>query len=594
MSLTTALAALSTVFTAPSGCATSTWLFTTNKVPSQYPPLPTNGPDPACDPPRWKDSMDERAYHFYSPAICPDGFAVGVSCTSVQLRTSEGFPSVTAGETVAFCVPSGYTCTADTTDFRGGVWGMTQTATTSGASVTVGPAMQIRWRDVDLTALQTHPLTPGLVVGATTSPGQPAASSQPPIRIVPPPPIPSVPQPSTSTRSGPDVVVVPVPTTSTLLFTTLSTSSRTSVPDTRPASSPLVTPSSSTGGPLAGTTTATSRISSTLPPSSQTSSPSTSENALISGPSSGVPVGPIILACLLSILSLVLVAFFLFRGRQGRKGPDSGPMLPVGLGVWVGRTKGAPWRRWLPTGRPKTRGIGSADAKSAAVGMPGGPRPLGTAENPAELCEYGNRYESVEEQRWSWVSRMFSIRAGRDGRPGSMTDEEYETGTGRDSKRSTRSSRWTAWDSDGAVGEQQMNLSVPPVPVPMPPPVLLAPPPKSFSARRSMASVQTTRSMRSTKTPKSLRTEAANRAARQSAAHLSVFGGGAPLRSPMKSPMKSPMSSPGISPFLAPEPSPSRLSRISDGTFGGFGGNHSDDDSSSVGRTRSPRASLGP
>src|SRR5689334_11059657 len=105
MTTTTPLAALATVFTAPSSCATSTWLFTTNKVPSQYPPLPTDGPDPSCDPPRWEDSMDERGYLFYSPAVCPDGFAVGVSCTSVQLKTNEGFPRVTAGETVAFCVP---------------------------------------------------------------------------------------------------------------------------------------------------------------------------------------------------------------------------------------------------------------------------------------------------------------------------------------------------------------------------------------------------------------------------------------------------------------------------------------------------------
>jgi hypothetical protein len=67
--------------------------------------LPTDGPDPACDPPSWDDAIGDRGFQFYSPAICPDGFAVGASCTSVQVKTNEGFPSLASGETVAFCVP---------------------------------------------------------------------------------------------------------------------------------------------------------------------------------------------------------------------------------------------------------------------------------------------------------------------------------------------------------------------------------------------------------------------------------------------------------------------------------------------------------
>jgi hypothetical protein len=72
---------------------------------------------------------------------------------------------VRPGENVAYCVPVGMSCTTDATDFRGGVWGMAR----AGGAVTVGPAMQIRWMDADLSALETHPLTPGLVLRAAAT-----------------------------------------------------------------------------------------------------------------------------------------------------------------------------------------------------------------------------------------------------------------------------------------------------------------------------------------------------------------------------------------------------------------------------------------
>ncbi|EPE10586.1 hypothetical protein F503_05681 [Ophiostoma piceae UAMH 11346] len=165
---TAPLAALTTIFTPP--CPTS-WLVTTSKVPSQFPSFPGAGPVPTCNPPSWQDNLSAEGFNFYSPAICPSGFEVGPGCLlTTTPRTSEGFPPVAPGETVAWCVPSGQSCTSDTTDFRGGYWGATQTATETGALVTVGPAMQIRFRDIDLSILETHPLTPGLTLAGLPTP----------------------------------------------------------------------------------------------------------------------------------------------------------------------------------------------------------------------------------------------------------------------------------------------------------------------------------------------------------------------------------------------------------------------------------------
>lgn len=99
---TAPLAALTTVFTPP--CPT-TWLVTTTKLPSQFPSFPAAGPA-TCDPPAWASNLAGEGFQFYSPAICPDGFEVGPGCTlGPKTRTSEGFPAVVPGETVAWCVP---------------------------------------------------------------------------------------------------------------------------------------------------------------------------------------------------------------------------------------------------------------------------------------------------------------------------------------------------------------------------------------------------------------------------------------------------------------------------------------------------------
>ncbi|KAK4226611.1 hypothetical protein QBC38DRAFT_222360 [Podospora fimiseda] len=158
------LASLTSVFTPP--CPT-TWLITTTRLLSQYPAFPTAGPS-SCNPPSWRANIAGQGFEYYSPAVCPQGFVVGPSCGLTKTRAEEGFPTVAPQETVAYCVPQGLTCTTDTTDYRGGVWGYVRDATTYGATVTIGPAIQIRWRESDLTKLETHPLIPGLTAAATT------------------------------------------------------------------------------------------------------------------------------------------------------------------------------------------------------------------------------------------------------------------------------------------------------------------------------------------------------------------------------------------------------------------------------------------
>ncbi|KAK4652065.1 hypothetical protein QC762_608020 [Podospora pseudocomata] len=157
---TAPLASLTSIFTPP--CST-TWLLTTTRLLSQYPPFPTAGPA-SCDPPSWQSNIAGGGFYYYSPAVCPEGFHVGPSCGLTRTRTAEGFPAVEKGETVAYCVPKGLTCTTDITDYRGGVWGYTRDGTAWGARVTVGPAIQIRWVEADLTLFETHPLTPGLTL----------------------------------------------------------------------------------------------------------------------------------------------------------------------------------------------------------------------------------------------------------------------------------------------------------------------------------------------------------------------------------------------------------------------------------------------
>ncbi|TLD06022.1 uncharacterized protein PgNI_08042 [Pyricularia grisea] len=583
---TTALAALTTIFTPPPNCATSTWLLTTTEAPSEYPPFPTEGPS-SCNIPRWEDNIDEGSYEFYSPAVCPSGFVVGPSCKSGQVKTSDDFPKVEAGETVAFCVPSGYTCTGDATD--GGVWGMIQTG--AGATqVTVAPAIQIRWRDFDLTLFPTHPLSPGVTIGVGPQ-STPAPLSTP--RTTGP-----------AGGNGVIVVTLPNPARSTLLTSTTGTSAATTPPIANPNSaSQQRVPDEEATSPARTARPDSATVTTVVSAGrSSQSTDLTKASPLESTDSHGLPLGPIILACLISVLIFgASVFFFSKRRRDRRDGPGAQPsLLPVGVGVWVGSSHGSEsrrtksskpkmWRTWVTALRNKSNRQGGGgwptderaanDAKTEKsrlkdtmgwAGCPAAGTP-GSKENPAELEQLGNGNDSEEQQRWSWVSRMFSIRASREG----GQDEDDFKSSVMSSRRTTRSSRWTVSDAEGMIGERQHNLTAPgalwpPVPavprLPTPLPAVLISRPTSPTLTLRPLTARSAFTVRTETTEMSETFEENDMLSRLSPTRISYYTGAGGL--------------------LSPRESSRRLSHISGGTFGPGGGSRSSRNSHS----RSSRA----
>ncbi|KAI0599593.1 hypothetical protein F4775DRAFT_118280 [Biscogniauxia sp. FL1348] len=420
------LDALTTIFTPP--CPT-TWLLTTTKVPSQSPPFPTTGPA-SCDPPSWDSYLDSGGFQYYSPAICPSGFVVGPSCEVTNPRTSEGFPAIAGGETAAYCVPSGHTCTSDTTDFRGAVWGFLRTATASGAAVTVGPAIQIRWREADLANLKTDPLTPGLQLAQSTTSVQeppPSPSSTTTAAAATPPP------PSRTTTQIMQMTIIPSPNspsvnTSPTSFT--SSTLRTSV------SEDISSPSSSTTETETPSPSPSSEAPEPASPSSSSSS-STTSGAQSPGSatqddgddgtdnanpitSSGFNIAAIALtATLLSVIQGYAGFLFIRRYRRYRAGhvstlfppPSSASSSPflsflasaaAALCLFPSRSRRDRGTTKTKRGADRHPGIPemeaarwwdnkNPDAELGAEGpLPelengGGASPLGSSENPAEL-----------------------------------------------------------------------------------------------------------------------------------------------------------------------------------------------------------------
>ncbi|CAK7201780.1 hypothetical protein SEUCBS139899_004495 [Sporothrix eucalyptigena] len=338
---TAPLAALTTVFTPP--CPTS-WLVTTTKLPSQYPVFPAADPVTTCDPPAWASNLSGEGFQYYSPAICPDGFEVGLNCQLTGTpRTTEGFPAVAADETVAWCVPSGQTCTSDTTDFKGGIWGVSRTATGASVTVTVGPAMQIRWRDVDLSILATHPLTPGLTLAgaATTSsaPAPPATSTT--ANAVTPTPIPQLTPDAAGTSSSQNTdtdTSSSQTTTANAGFVTIKGKS-TQSSTLQPVTSTMTVVSA---GSTFMSTVVTSPTAASANPngnaeagSSNGTASNTTSNSTTSGSTSKAFAATIIMACLLSVAAAAIVAFFLLSRRRylrQQKTQQSGGVLENGQG----------------------------------------------------------------------------------------------------------------------------------------------------------------------------------------------------------------------------------------------------------------------
>ncbi|KAK3687832.1 hypothetical protein B0T22DRAFT_139941 [Podospora appendiculata] len=397
---TAPLAALTTVFTPP--CPT-TWLITSTKILSQYPDFPTTG-SPSCDPPSWAENLDSEGFQYYSPAICPKGFAVGPSCLLSTTRTAQGFPAIEPGETAAWCVPSGFTCTTDLSDFRGGVWGFTHQGTKNAAfAATVGPAMQIRWVDADLSMLETHPLIPGrtpakvkTVVTSTAPVAMQTFTVMSPATPMASPELDTA-TPSTSTESA-----------------TSSAAQSSPGPDANPAESSTTVDLS-----IIAETTQTIGLS----PTGTSTSTTDADPSGTSGPIQSIEGGGgsgfisrgtgIILIVLLSVLIAIavwIVSFVLVRRYKAGKLNGFPPLALVRFGIRRGRV----YRRYRDS-----EGSTPILARHRVVGAELGGREVlseldsavlrGTTPNPAELEGRGVGDPSV---RWSWVSHVSRFLTG--------------------------------------------------------------------------------------------------------------------------------------------------------------------------------------
>ncbi|KAH8163071.1 hypothetical protein CIB48_g5183 [Xylaria polymorpha] len=442
------LAALTTVFTPP---CPITWLLTTTKVPSQFPPFPTGAPA-SCDPPSWDEYVTERGFEYYSPAICPSGFFVGPSCIITNPRTAQGFPAIQGGETAAYCIPTGHTCTSDTSDFRGGVWGVSRTAAETGAQVTVGPAIQIRWRAEDLDGLETDPLTPGARSTSTTAEPPPTETTateatststpEPESTSTEEPPPPSSTEVTTAiiSKPGPVLGFTTLPSKST----TLSTKSTSTSSSPSPASSPSSLSSSSTSQPsstqeipidptpsISASQSGGQTGNSTTAPAQQDADKNSSNRTTMSNFTIAATV---LTTILISLIAGYGTYSFVWHYRRYRRGETN----EFFLFLWVFKAEAwmrrrlrifhAPLRRWNSNHTTSTEGEKAGarrwkipDAELGTEGPLtelGDTKPFGTKENPAELPIPTT--PTTTPERWSWRSRVSRILPARTARRGSV------------------------------------------------------------------------------------------------------------------------------------------------------------------------------
>lgn len=289
---------------------------------------------------------------------------------------------------------SGHTCTTDTTDFRGGVWGFSAAAPTSSAPVVVGPAIQIRWREEDLSILKTHPLTPGLYLVGDTALSQSEATSDSTAGIV------IIPISSSSPASIP----APLTTTSAAGAGPTSQAPRPSgggttmapqfddIPGVR--ETPLATPDRTSGA-----------TSSTAESDDRSSSSS-------SGSSWAEGVGPVALTASLVGLVAVILAIILIRRYRWKHMEHAGQAsTTIGAGDWVA------WCRRQAVcifQAPSKADISPQEKRDAELGIeapsaaPGATQPYGSSDNPAELdaAEAKPLPPLPPRPRPSWVSRI--------------------------------------------------------------------------------------------------------------------------------------------------------------------------------------------
>lgn len=442
--ITAPLAALTTIFTPPSGCFQTYLITTTTHTLSAYPSfslLAADDPKTSCDIPNWSSNVGGKGYQYYSPAICPSGFTVGPGCTITQgngvAKTAQGFPAIDTarGETAAWCVPSGLDCVDNTSDFKGGVWGAaTGQSAARSTVVTVAPAVQIRFVQEDLSLLPTHPLTPGLVVAASAS-----AAAVP------------------FASAGATAVAV---TASTTASNSLS------------ASTPLVSDgasSTSTSFSVPSSFLSATQDSQKLSQGSQT--PSTTQqvaspsNTAGTGATSGdnqfqrtnsTTLTTLILVALLTVLICVALYMFWQHRRlsaaaacETRNGlvddPERGQQTSV-----------------LPTPSISVpTGVVEADSSAEA--------PTGTSRNPAEL----DAVETARPRPWSWMSDRISrtLRGLSSNRSSSVSPSAHmevseDSADSHSSNHSECQSRQTAtsrWTSPSTVAYDGLDL--PPTPL---------------------------------------------------------------------------------------------------------------------------------
>ncbi|KAI1298098.1 hypothetical protein F5Y03DRAFT_275231 [Xylaria venustula] len=417
VTFTPPLAALTTIFTPP---CPITWLLTSTKVPSQIPPFPTGAPA-SCDPPSWDEYLSQRGFEYYSPAICPSGFYVGPSCIITSPRTGQGFPAIQGGETAAYCIPNGHTCTSDTSDFRGGVWGVSRTASVNGAQVTAGPAIQIRWREEDLDGLETDPLTPG---PRTT---QQPSSTQAPVET--PTETDDSDQTTTTITSAVSVIITTSRTVVVQVSTTIPSSSIISSPTPSSATSPTAstpvnaeptTPSSTPS------TAATTSVSQSAQQSAAVDA-STQGNGHSGSTSSNFTVAAIVLTGVLIAIIATYTGYSTLQRYKRYRAGETDKFFLFTAEAWV--------RRRLHLRRRSDSSSDAGDLEKAGGGFRiwrtadaelgtegpvpelGDAKPLGTEENPAEL-------PTVDRSSWrSRVSRILTARTQQGSKTAALDKE---------------------------------------------------------------------------------------------------------------------------------------------------------------------------
>lgn len=317
---------------------------------------------------------------------------------------------------------SGFACTSDTTDFRGGIWGFVPT-TSGRATFTAAPALQIRWADSDLSLLETHPLTPGLLLAGATQPISVVAAST--TRDNTPTPFTT---PSTTTSK-----------TSVAGFATNPTLSSTLLTSTTPLTDIVNNPTSNQL-PVSASAASSSAVDSfgpaPIPPVSK-------GTGFLSNTGAKIAV-TVLLSVLLAIV-LVGTGFVLIRRRQ--KGQGLGESLPS----WL---RSRPRTSQAKAGRFRQR---SRDAELGSSGKTQELGPgdvLGTAAHPAELEGGGTA--------GAWRLRLSRILSMRSWSPAASPERHSVARTYATSStsESTDSSDWESFVKGGGSSEPD-GLGVP-------------------------------------------------------------------------------------------------------------------------------------